>query len=197
MLNVAIFSALPGAAPREAGGWPGEDAGRCRGPRSVQPASETVQIPVARQRGRYVPGRASGRAAREAAPWRPSWRSAGRAQRIGLLGEAPVGQRLLQRAVAAQQGRRAFRADAARAGQPVRRIAAQGDEVGHLPGLDAIALAHFGRADARHFAGLERVQNGRRVGGELERIAVAAGDEDCAATAFLSATAAARKSSAS
>ena len=45
---------------------------------------------------------------------------------------------------------------------------------GHLPRLDAVALAHLGRADSRHLAGPHRLQDGRPLGRKLERVAIAA-----------------------
>src|SRR5438874_352220 len=88
-------------------------------------------------------------------------------------GHMIMGQGVLKRRVFAQQRRRPLRPNAASARQPVRRIAAQGDEIRHLPRLDAVALAHLRRADARHLAGPHRVQDHRPVGSELVRIAVA------------------------
>src|SRR5262249_55131833 len=67
-----------------------------------------------------------------------------------------------------------------------RGIAAQGDEIGHLPGLDAVALAHLRRADARHLSGAHRLQDGRALRGELKGIAVAAGDDNTPAALFFS-----------
>ena len=69
--------------------------------------------------------------------------------------------------------------------QLVRGIATQGDEVGHLPGLDAVALEHLLRSDARHLAGPHRLQDRRPVRGQLKRIAIAACDQDSAAAPLL------------
>src|SRR5690606_4012390 len=50
---------------------------------------------------------------------------------------------------------------------------------------DAVARADLFRADARHLAGLHRMEDDRPLRGELEGVAVAAGDEDTAAAALL------------
>jgi hypothetical protein len=48
---------------------------------------------------------------------------------------------------------RALRANAARAGQFVRRVAAKRDVIEQPLGIDAAALPNFGWTDARPFAG--------------------------------------------
>ena len=64
------------------------------------------------------------------------------------------------------------------AGDLVGRVAAQRDEVRHLLGLDAVALAHLGRPDARELAHtLDRLKDRHAVGDELERVAVRRRDE--------------------
>ena len=70
-----------------------------------------------------------------------------------------------------------LRADAGRARDLVRRIAAERDEVRHLLGLDAVALAHLRRADARELRdALDRLQDRHPVGHELERVAIRCDD---------------------
>src|SRR6187551_1729542 len=72
------------------------------------------------------------------------------------------------------------------AGDPVRRIAAQGDEVRNLLRLDAVALAHLLRPDAlelRHAA--LRVQDGRPRRGQLKEIAIVRQHERRAFALFL------------
>ncbi len=68
-----------------------------------------------------------------------------RAQLRPPLADRVVEDRL-ERAVLAQQIGRGLRADALGAGQAVGRVAAQGDEVGDLLRVDAVALAHPPRA---------------------------------------------------
>ncbi len=94
-------------------------------------------------------------------------------------------ERVLEGAVIAQQVRRPLGADAFRAGQLIRGIAPERDEVGHLAGLHAVPLAHLGGTDARHLARPDRLKNGRPLRGELERVAVAGGDEGGPATPLL------------
>ena len=52
---------------------------------------------------------------------------------------------------------------------------------GTCVGIDAVALAHLGRADARHLARAHRIEDRRALGRELERVAVAARDQHGAA----------------
>ena len=73
-------------------------------------------------------------------------------QRVRLGGEPALGERRLEAAVLRQQRGGGLGADAARAGDLVRGIAAQRDEVGHLLRVDAVALAHLGRPDPRQRA---------------------------------------------
>ena len=71
----------------------------------------------------------------------PVWRGPVRARlRRGL-------EHALQRPVGDQEVAGGLLADALGAGQAVGRVAAQGDEVGDLLGLDAVAAADLGRAD--------------------------------------------------
>jgi len=60
-----------------------------------------------------------------------------------------VGERVFERRIAPEQGRRAFRTDASGTRQLVGRVAAQRDEIRHLHRFDAIALADFRWANAR------------------------------------------------
>ena len=62
-----------------------------------------------------------------------------------------------------QQARRARRADARRARQLVGRIAAERDEIRHLLGLDAIAVANLGRTDPVHLAGAHGKEDRRAL----------------------------------
>ena len=73
---------------------------------------------------------------------------------------------------------RLLRPDASGAGELVGGVAAQRDQVGHLPGLDAVAFAHLGRADARDLAHTFRgLEDRHPIAHELERIAVGRRDE--------------------
>src|SRR5262245_10960682 len=62
------------------------------------------------------------------------------AQLVGLARESPRRDGILQRAVLAQQVGRAYGSDTDGTRDPVGRITAQGNEVGHLVRLDTIAL---------------------------------------------------------
>ena len=74
---------------------------------------------------------------------------------------------------------------ARRAGELVRRVAAQRDKVRHPRGVHTVARADFGRADGYHFAGTHRVEDRGLVRGQLEAVAVTAGNENGAAAALL------------
>ena len=99
----------------------------------------------------------------------------------GLIGKATGGKHVLKRRILVQEHGGGFCADAARAGELVRRITAQRDKVGNLRRLDAVALAHFGRPDPRHLSGANRMKDRRGLGGELKGVPVAARHECCAA----------------
>ena len=107
-------------------------------------------------------------------------------ERVGLGSEAALGERSLERPVLREHRGRRLRADAARARDLVGRVAAERDEVGHLLRLDAVALAHLGRPDARQRpAAVLRLQDRRLLADELERVAVAARDEGLASPRLL------------
>ena len=53
---------------------------------------------------------------------------------------------------------------------------------GTCAGVDAVACAHLGRADALHAAAADRIEDRGLVGGELKRVAVAACDQHSAAS---------------
>ena len=100
------------------------------------------------------------------------------AQVLRLRGESSRLERGFQRPVLAEDRGRCLGADAARAGELVGGIAAQRDEVRHLRGLDAVALANLGRPDPRELGdALHRLEHGRQLADELERVAVGGGDE--------------------
>src|SRR5262249_10557129 len=86
--------------------------------------------------------------------------------------------------IAPQQRSSALRADARRARQLVGRIAAQRDEIRHLFGLDAIALAHLIRPNPRQLAGADGIEDRRARRSELKRVTIAACHQ-CGAAAAL------------
>ena len=92
-----------------------------------------------------------------------------RAVLLGLL------QRGLQRAVATQDVRGALLPDPLCARQAVRRIAAEGDEVGHALRGDPVAALHLGRVDALGplLAAAAEQQDGHLLRGRLEHVPVA------------------------
>ena len=129
----------------------------------------------------------------EASIWRYSPEEA---QILRLRCEPSGGQDVLERPVLGEDLGRLLRPDAAGARQLVGRVAAQRDQVGHLLGVDAVALAHLVRADARELAhALRRGEHRHAVADELVRVAIGGRDEH--RRRATSCAAAARKSSAS
>jgi hypothetical protein len=119
-------------------------------------------------------------------PWS---RSSGDKQVSGLVGKAARLERLFQASVFPQQIGCALGPDTCRAREPVRGVAAQGDEVRHLLGIDAIALADFLRTDTRRLSRAQGIEDRRALRGELECVAVAARDKRNAAALLFAATA--------
>src|SRR6185295_20053248 len=72
-----------------------------------------------------------------------------------------------------------LRADALRSREPVGRVAAERDEVGHLLRLDAVTLANLRRSDPGELGDAShRLQDRRAVARELEEIAIRRCDDD-------------------
>ena len=82
-------------------------------------------------------------------------------------------QRALQRAVALQQFGGGLGADPRGARQAVGGVAAQRDEVGHLLGVDAVALTHLPRPDFLRLAVLAQLEDRRVLVHRLEEVTVA------------------------
>jgi hypothetical protein len=102
-----------------------------------------------------------------------------------LGGKKPSFQDVFEVPVFLDEVRRAVGADTASSGKFVGGVAPQGNEVGYLLRFDAVALAHFCGTDAEHLAATLREEDGGAIRGELERVTIAAGDEDRAAVALL------------
>src|ERR1700688_1572258 len=150
------------------------------GRKFLQPARQLIEFPLPRQCRRLGPGR---RQVVDARHGRLAVHGGDRTietQLLGLFDKAAGLEDRRQAAVFLQQRRRAAGADARRARQFVRRIAAQRDEVRHLGGLDAVTRTDLGRADPLHAAAADRIEDRRFFGGQLEGVAVAAGDEHSA-----------------
>ena len=100
------------------------------------------------------------------------------AELLRLGREPPSGDHRFQIGVGLQECRGRLLADPPRAGDLVRRIAAQGDEVAHLLRVDAVPLAHLGRADPGQLADAAYRLEDRDVGScELVRVAVGGRNE--------------------
>ena len=93
--------------------------------------------------------------------------------------------RVLEVALALEDVGRGLLADALRARQAVGGVAAQGDEVGHELGADAVALAHLLRAHLGEALARLLHQHVHLVGDALEHVAVAGEDQRAAAPALL------------
>jgi hypothetical protein len=94
------------------------------------------------------------------------------AQRICLGREAAFSEYRLERPELAEQVSGPLLPDAARTRYPIGRIAAQGDEVGYLRGIDPVALANLGRADAGRRSSAHGLEDGRRRARKLKGVAV-------------------------
>jgi hypothetical protein len=68
--------------------------------------------------------------------------------------------------------------------QLIGGIAAQGDEIRNLLGLDAIPRSNLSGIDTRHLARADRIKNGRAMRGKLKRVAVAARNKHSTAAPF-------------
>ena len=172
--------------------------------RSAAPASRTGWLTSSARAARAARPAGSGPSSRGGRTPPPTWGSDLRGEGAGQRrlawlfagrGAAPPPPRRSARRLSAASSdpccrrivRRLLRPDARRAREPVGGIAAQRDEVRHLLGLDAVALAHLGRADARELA--ETPRTGCRIVvrglGELEEVAVGGGDESCSPPRFV------------
>ncbi len=99
----------------------------------------------------------------------------------GLLRRAHP-HHLLERAVRLQEIARRLLADPLGTGEPVGRITAQGDEVGHLLGANPVAHLHLGGIDpGRRRAPLLQHQHGHPLVHRLVHVAIAGDDERRAA----------------
>src|ERR1051325_7297531 len=151
-----------------------------------QAVGELVEAPLPNERGRLCPrgilvceGRERGRGVqRSYSPVEP--------QVLRLGRESPSGQSSLERAVLAQDVCGLLGPDARGAGELVRRVSAERDEVRYLLGVDPVTLAHLVRADPRQLGdAANRLQDRRPFTRELERVAVRGGDERRAAALLL------------
>jgi hypothetical protein len=80
----------------------------------------------------------------------------------------------IKRSLPLQQLSGALWPDSGSAGQFVRGIAAERNEVRHLVWIDAVSLPDLLRPDARYFPAPRRVQDRCARRGELKRIPIAA-----------------------
>jgi hypothetical protein len=92
----------------------------------------------------------------------PSSRSTDRGGASQSEFERDLHQDTIKRVASPQLLRGAFRPDAGRAGQFVRRVAAESDKVRHLLWIDAISLPHLLGPDTREFGAPRRVPDSCR-----------------------------------
>src|SRR5262249_31239597 len=147
----------------------------------VEPLGQLLELPVLRQRRRFVPGRLLPAEPRQ---WRLAVHGGDRSEQSQILRLRRKATRLksvLQRAVCPQY-LCCSRCSQSRAPRRVaRRAPTQRDETGTGVGIDSVAGAALGGTDPRALACANWIKNRRAAGGELERIAAAAGEEDGAA----------------
>src|SRR4029077_3407579 len=156
---------------------------RC-GRKRLEPARELLELPFSRQGARLAP---AWRLVGKAGDFRLAVHGGERSeepQPRGVTGKTACPERLLQRAIGAQDPRCSRRPQSGDPRQPVGWIAAQRDELRNPRGIDAVELASLRRPDPRDLAGANRIKNGRAGRGKLERISVAAGDQRAAAAPF-------------
>ena len=99
--------------------------------------------------------------------------------------KAAGGEQLVERSILAQESGGALWPHTLSARNPVGRITAQRYEIRHLPRLDPIALANFGRTYPCHLACLHRLKNGGPLGCELKGIPIAGGHNGSSLAPFL------------
>ena len=90
--------------------------------------------------------------------------------------KASCRNRIFERSILPKDARRSFLADPFRARNAIRRVAPQGDEIGHLPEIHPVPLAHLLRTDAHQFARARWLEDRRRLARELISVAVAGCD---------------------
>jgi hypothetical protein len=93
---------------------------------------------------------------------------------LGLAREATSSEQTFECAVFEEQ--HTDFADALGPRQAIRRVTAQGDKVGHLFWQHPVTLYDLLGANARHFAGADRIKDGAGFRGKLEGVSVATGD---------------------
>jgi hypothetical protein len=120
----------------------------------LEPAGELIELPFARECGGLVPGRCLYRDLRQRRFLIHGGDGAVKFEILSPFGKASGFQHRSETALLPDEGRGALRAEARRARQSIRWIAAQCDEIRHLFGRDPVALVHLLRPDARHLAGL-------------------------------------------
>ena len=150
----------------------------------LQSAGDLIELPLPRQFGRFTPGWLLAAKARQR---RLSVHGGDRPEKPQAFCDCWKSSRFkrgFETAVSLQKRRSAGCANARCARHLVRGIAAQGDKIRNLPGVDAISRANFGGIDTRHLAGANWIEDGDAVRGKLEGVTVAARNEDSAAALF-------------
>src|SRR5438094_813479 len=150
------------------------------------PVGERVQAEIANVGRRLCPGWCLICEGREGGRGVESRHSPVHAQFLRLRLESSLLEHLLQRSVLGEEVGGGLRAHALGARQAVGRVAAKRDEVRHLLRLDLVLLAYLCWSDPGELADSpDRLQDGRVLAGELERVAVGGGDEGGAAPLLL------------
>src|SRR5262249_40302090 len=142
---------------------------------------ELIQLPLSSEYGCFVPRWFLAPKARQRSLSVHGGDGPEKPQASCHRGKSPSLKRGFETAVSLQQRGSTGCAHPWRARHLVRGIAAQGDKIWNLGGIDAIPRANLGGADTRHLASASGIKDGGMVRGELKRIAVAASNEDSAA----------------
>src|SRR5262245_13467827 len=159
------------------------DADPHLGPRikRCEPIGELIQFPLLSERGRLVPRRFLVPEAWQRSISVHGGERSEKPQAFCHRGKSSSLKRSLETAVSLQQRCSTCCPNSRCARHLVGGIAAQGDKVRDLGRIDAISRANLSGADMRNFACADGIKDGGVVRGELERIAVAARNNDTTA----------------
>src|SRR5919109_3365540 len=153
---------------------------------SSNAAGEIREAPRLQERGRLRPGWGSILEGRERSGGVECGDSPVELQLLPQIWKPSCVQSGLERAVLIQDRRCRLRPDPGRTGNPVRWVAAKGDEVRYLSGLDPVSLPHLRRPDASQLrdAAHRRDDHGL-VARQLEQVSVRRDDDRGAAAPLL------------
>ena len=147
----------------------------------IESVGELIQLPLASQCGCFVPRRFLAPKARQRSLSVHGGERPEKPQALCHRGKSSSLKRGFETAISLQQRCSTGCACPRCARHLVGEIAAQGNKVRDLDGIDAIPRANLGGANPRNLACADGIKDGGVVRGELEGIAVAARNNDTAA----------------